>query len=190
MYWNVRQVTLSLALALTASAGLLLGGVQSAHAQGANGAGQAQGDRGPFPTGVWYAASDTGFPQLFAFLAVHSDGTFTYDSTAETGGVADFPGEYTPLHGLWARENGLMVLRGFAIQETETPAGSFFAVVRLTMALEAVGDNELLGTGDVDFLPCGDERNCPNPDDSPLVIGEGVTGGVPLQFRRISRSGF
>jgi hypothetical protein len=189
MEFNVRQVVLSFTLTLALGAGLLLVGHQ-AQAQDAQSAGQAAGDRGPIPTGLWYGASDAGFPQLFAFLVVHSDGTFTYDSTAETGGVADFPGEYTPLHGLWAREHGLFVLRGFAIQETETPAGSFFAVVRLTFALEAVGDGELLGTGDVDFLPCGDERNCPNPDENPLVIGEGVTGGVPILFRRIARRDF
>ena len=83
-----------------------------------------------------------------------------------------------------------MVLRGFEIQEMEPAEASLFAVARLIMAFEAVGDNELLGIGDVDSLPCGDERNCPNPDENPLATGEGVTGGMPLSFRCISRRDF
>ena len=190
MTHHLRPFVLSFVLTLTLSAGLLLGGTQPTQAQDARTAGQAAGDRGPFPTGLWYAASDAGFPQIFAFVAVHSDGTFVFDSTAETGGVPDFPGEYTPAHGLWSRENGVFMLRAFGIQELETPGGSLFAIVRLTFALQAVGHDELVGMGDVDFLPCAGERDCPNPNENPLVIGEGVTGGVPYLLRRIARRDF
>ena len=170
---------------LALAAALLIGGLRPLHAQNARGA-----DRGPFPTGLWYAPSDAGIPQQFSFTAMHADGTFTYNSVAETGGSQLLPGEYTSLNGLWTREGDRLVLRGFSIQETETPAGSLFAVVRGVWSFEVDGRNELFGMADYDFLPCASEVNCPNPDENPLVIGEGVTGGLPVVLRRMSRRDF
>ena len=174
---------------LALSAAFVFCGVLSVQIPDANAAG-SEADSGPFPTGLWYAASDAGIPQGFAFTAIHADGTFTYDSVAETGGSVILPGEFTPLHGLWTRKGDRLVLRGFTIQETETPGGSLFAIVRGVFIFEVDGADELFGVGDFDFLPCASEQNCPNPDENPLVIGEGVTGGLPVYFRRISRREF
>jgi hypothetical protein len=173
-------------LPLALLAALILSGLATFHVEDARAADDT-GDRGPFPTGLWYAASDVGIPQGFAFTTIHADGTFIYSSVAETGGSNLFPGEYTPLQGLWTREGNTLVLRGFSILETETPGGSWFAIVRGVFVFEIDGKNEIFGVADYDFLPCASELNCPNPDENPLVIGEGVTGGLPVYFRRISR---
>jgi hypothetical protein len=170
---------------LALAAALLVGGLTPLHAQEARGA-----DRGPFPTGLWYAPSDAGIPQVFSFIAMHADGTFNYSSVAETGGSQVFLGEYTPVYGLWTREGDRLVLRGFSIEETETPAGSLFAIVRGVWSFEIDGRNELFGMADYDLLPCASEVNCPNPDENPLIIGEGITGGLPTVLRRIARRDF
>jgi hypothetical protein len=182
-----RRTMRSLAL----SAAIIFCGFAIFHMQYANASGKT-GDRGPFPTGLWYAASDAGIPQGFAFTVIHADGTFAYSSVAETGGSAVLPGEYTPLNGLWTRKGNRLVLRGFTIQETETgtPGVSLFAIVRGVFVFDIDGANEIFGVADYDFLPCASENNCPNPDENPLVIGEGVTGGLPIYFRRISRQDF
>ena len=185
----LHSVTRRTASVLALSAAVVFFGVAAAPVPDANAAG-SEGDRGPFPTGLWYSASDAGIPQGFAFTVIHADGTFTYDSVAETGGSIFLPGEFTPLHGLWTREGDRLVLRGFTIQETETPGGSLFAIVRAVFILETGGPNEVFGVADFDFLPCASEQNCPNPENNPLVIGEGATGGLPVYFRRISRQDF
>ena len=182
---RVQRFTRNPGPVLVLAAALLIGGLTPLHAQGARGA-----DRGPFPTGLWYAPSDAGIPQGFAFIAMHSDGTFNFNSVAETGGSQVFPGEYTSLNGLWTREGDRLVLRGYSIQETETPNGSLFAIVRVTWSFEVDGRNELYGVADGDFLPCASEANCPNPDENPLVIGEGDFGALPVVFRRMSRRDF
>jgi hypothetical protein len=182
---RVQRLTRNPGLVLAAAAALLVGGLTPLHAQDARGA-----DRGPFPTGLWYSPSDAGVPQGFSFTAIHADGTFNFNSVFETGGSQVFPGEYTSLNGLWTREGDRLVLRGFSIQETETPAGSLFAISRVVWSFEVDGRNELFGMADADFLPCASEVNCPNPDENPLVIGEGVTGGLPVVFRRMSRQDF
>jgi hypothetical protein len=186
---SIRQLVRCSVRSLVLSASIVLCGYATFHMQYANAAGNT-GDRGPFPTGLWYAASDAGIPQGFAFTVFHADGTFAYSSVAETGGSAVFPGEYTPLNGLWTRKGDRLVLRGFTIQETKTAGVSLFAIVRGVFIFDIDGANEIFGVADYDFLPCASEQNCPNPDENPLVIGEGVTGGVPVYFRRISRQDF
>lgn len=145
-------------------------------------------DRGPFPTGIWYSPSDTAVPQLFSFVAIHADGTFTLSGTDETGGNPAIPGEFTPIVGLWSRgAGGVFRFRGFAIRELETPAGSELAVTRLVLELGKLGHDDLAGAFDIDFLPCAGPFECPDPDADPLRIGEGVTGGLPFELRRIAR---
>jgi hypothetical protein len=189
---SLRQLVRCSVRSLALSAAIIFCGYGTVHMQYANAAGKT-GDRGPFPTGLWYAASDAGIQQGFAFTVIHADGTFAYSSVAETGGSAVFPGEFTPLNGLWTREGNRLVLRGFTIQETETgtPGVSLFAIVRGVFVFDIDGANEIFGVADYDFLPCASETDCPNPDENPLVIGEGVTGGgLPVYFRRISRQDF
>ena len=188
---SLRQFVPCSVRTLALSAAIIFCGYGTFHMQYANAAGNT-GDRGPFPTGLWYAASDAGFPQGFAFTVIHADGTFSYSSVAETGGSAVFPGEYTPLNGLWTRKGKRLELRGYAIQQTEmgTSGVSQFAIVRGVFVFDIDGANESFGVADYDFLPCTSETDCPNPDENPLVIGEGVTGGLPVYFRRISRRDF
>jgi hypothetical protein len=176
-------------LPLALLAALLISGLEIVHVEEAKAADDT-GDRGPFPTGLWYAASDAGIPQGFSFITFHADGTFIFSSVAETGGSMVLPGEYTPLQGLWTRAGNQLVLRGFSIQETGTPGNSRFAISRGIFVFEIDGKHEIFGVADYDFLPCASELNCPNPDENPLVIGKGVTGGLPVFYRRISRRDF
>jgi hypothetical protein len=151
---SLRQLVRCSVRSLALSAAIIFCGYGTVHMQYANAAGKT-GDRGPFPTGLWYAASDAGIQQGFAFTVIHADGTFAYSSVAETPGV------------------------------------SLFAIVRGVFVFDIDGANEIFGVADYDFLPCASETDCPNPDENPLVIGEGVTGGgLPVYFRRISRQDF
>ena len=179
---NRFSLNLNGCLSLALASVVLSGGLMSADVHGAG----ANGDRGPLPTGLWYSASDAGFPQVMSFVSINADGTFTFNSTAETGGSSVFPGEYTSLQGLWTRKGDRIELRGFTIQELETPAGSEFNIVRAAFSLEVDGRSELFGLSDYDSLSCPNEFACPNPDENPLVIGEGFTGGLPIYYRRIS----
>jgi hypothetical protein len=56
--------------------------------------------------------------------------------------------------------------------------------------MDIENQNELFGVADFDILECDGEQDCPNPDENPLVVGEGALGGVPAYLRRISRQGF
>jgi hypothetical protein len=183
---SVRQRSASV---LALSAAVILCGVAGLYSPPADAAG-GKGDRGPFPTGLWYAASDAGIPQIFAFVSAHADGTFTYSSVVETGGSAFFAGEFTPAQGLWSREGNQVVFRAFSIQRTEWAGSNVYGILRFIFVMDVESRNELFGVADFDFLPCNGEQDCPNPDDDPLVVGEGDTGGVPVYLRRVSRRDF
>ena len=123
--------------------------------------------------GAWFGnaffgdPADPATPRLPFTMIIHTDGTFMFDSTAETGGHPFFPAAATPLVGVWERTiAGSIVFRGLTIFDN---AGADYSVLQVIIVGNFDNSDQISGISDTQSIPCVSALDCPDVTQLPFV---------------------
>ena len=127
---------------------------------------------GPFTVpGLWFGTlffgppDDPATPLLQFAERFDRDGSFTLDSTAETGQHPFIPGHASVGHGVWSFDGETLTTKLFSFSDGAAPPATFSLILAVGDGTFADGDT-IVGRATTQSIPCpGGPLGCPDPTE-------------------------